>query len=246
MNKFVRPETFAEFEQLKAELDSWLIFSGGTEIMTDYRQGKIKPDTWIDIKRLPGMREQTADSLGACVFLNEITQPQYLVDTAQFVADHTIRNHLTLAGNVCGKLPYRETVLALLAADAEVSILSGGEMIRLPLKERFDKFFKLAPGELVCAFHFDRSERPYRHHRYTVSSVVDYPILTFLAVRTDQGYFVGLSGYGSVPQYGWFDSWDEKAILNHFTPVTNDRASAAYRKRLLEIELAKGAPDETV
>lgn len=246
MNKLYRPQTLDELKELIASHNNLLYFSGGTEVLADYRQGKIPQEIWVDIKHLEGMREQSDNHLGACVFLNEITYPEYLDRVAQFVADHTVRNHLTIGGNVCGKLPYREAVLPLLAAGAEVSIFSDGEMIRVPLKERFNNNMQLKPAELVCAFHLDRSERPYRHKRYTLSSVVDYPLMTFLSVKTDEGYFVGLSGYGSVPQYDWFETWDEAAIFDSFTPISNERGSAEYRKKLLAIELAKGAPDEAV
>ncbi|HHT20649.1 MAG TPA: hypothetical protein GXZ74_04345 [Tissierellia bacterium] len=247
MNKLYRPQTFEELtELLKDYPDKPLFYSGGTEIMADYRLRKIKQAAWIDIKQLPGMIELSDDTIGACVPLNELISPRMFYDVGQFVADRTVRNHLTIGGNVCGKLPFREAVLPLLAMEAEVTIFSEGEMIRQRLEDRFDKFLRLEPGELVYQFHLDRSERPYRHNRYTTSSVVDYPLMTYLAVKADRGYFVGLSGYGSVPQYGWFDEWKQDDIFNHFQAVTNDRGSSAYREKLLRIELAKGAPDEAV
>ena len=247
MNKLFRPQTYEELTSiLESQTEKYLYYSGGTEVMSDYRQGKIKEKQWIDIKHLPGMMEQSPETIGACVFLNQLTQPAMLAEVAQGIADHTIRNHLTIGGNVCGKLPFREIVLPLLALDAEISIFSDGEIIRVPLKERFDKFLKLQPGELVTGFHFDRTERPYHYKRHTITGSIDYPLMTYLAVRTEQGYFVGLSGYGSIPQFAWFENWDVEEILNSFKAVSNDRGSADYRKKLLEIKLEKGAPNEAV
>lgn len=246
MNKLYRPQTITELNEILETNQGSLYYSGGTEIMADYRQGKINQATWIDIKQLEDTRELTDDTVGSCIFLNELTKPRMLVEVSRGIADQTIRNHLTLGGNICGKLPYREAVLPLLALDAEVSILSGGEVLREKLRDRFDKFLRLKPGEVVLQFHFDTADKPYRYHRYTTSGSVDYPILTYLAVKVEGGYFIGLSGYGSVPQYAVFSDWNEAEILNTFTAVTNDRASAEYRKRILQVELAKGAPDETV
>lgn len=247
MTKLYRPTSYDDVSQLLTESsDQPLFYAGGTEIMTDYRQAKIKPTVWLDIKQLPEIGHQDEGSIGAAVFLNDLKEPKMLWQVSQGVADHTIRNQLTIGGNICGKLPFREVVLPLLALGAEVEILSHGQMIREPLKERFDKFLRLQPGELVVRFYLPRTELPYRYQRYTVNGSVDYPLLTYLAVKTDQGYFIGLSGFGAIPQYGWFETWDEATILESFTAVSNDRGSADYRKKLLAIELAKGAPDETV
>lgn len=246
MNKFIKPQTTEELAKILEENEGSLFYSGGTEIMADYRQGKIPQVTWIDLKQVEGTRELTDETIGSCVFLNELEKPAMLVDVARGVADQTIRNHLTIGGNICGKLPFRETVLPLLALDAEVSILSNREIIKDKLRNRFDKFMKLKPGELVYQFHFDAAEKPYRYQRYTISGSIDYPVMTYLAVKTEEGFFVGLSGYGSVPLYGLFNEWDRQAIMNHFTPVTNDRGSAVYRKKLLQTELEKGAPGETI
>lgn len=247
MNKLYRPETIEELTTLLQEqTEKVLFYAGGTEIMTDYRQGKIAEHTWVDLKHLPGTREISPGTVGSCVFLNELTEPAMLVDAAQGVADNTIRFQLTLGGNICGKLPFREAVLPLLALDAEISLLSQGNIVREKLREKFDKFLRLKPGEVVYQFHFENVELPYRYQRYTQHGSIDYPILTYLAVKTAEGYFVGLSGYGSVPQWKMFPNWNEEDILNSFTAANNDRGSADYRKRLLAVELAKGAPDESL
>ena len=58
---------------------------------------------------------------GACLTLNEAAGAGAIPAAGGGVcgvADHTVRNSITLGGNIAGRLPYREAVLPFLLADA--------------------------------------------------------------------------------------------------------------------------------
>lgn len=164
-----------------------LFYGGGTEIITLARESKLLPTDLVDIKALQetrvlavvagdadesgddpdaeqaGRTGQATDQLqlGAALPLST------LVDVAPFpliglcaagVADRTLRNSITLGGNICGMLPYREAILPLLLLDAQVESAGPdipGETRRLPLLECFRKRLLLPEGALVVRFVLD-------------------------------------------------------------------------------------------
>lgn len=162
-------------------------FSGGTEIVTLARENKIVPTDLIDIKAIPETRTfavvahdevgppgdgtGTGDAgeqlqLGAALPLN------VLVDSGVFpllsacsggVADRTTRNSITLGGNICGMLPYRETVLPFLVLESRMEVAAPpvaspaeldapAEIRRVPVLEAFRKKVEIARDEFVVRF----------------------------------------------------------------------------------------------
>jgi len=147
---------------------------GGTEIVTLARESKLYTDEVIDCSRIPeasavetvteGGREWFA--YGAALPLNRIVDGDHqglLRACLAGIADRTTRNSITLGGNICGMLPYREAVLPWLLAEGLVETAAprstGGtdegapiRRVRRPIAELFDKRLKPAPGELVLRF----------------------------------------------------------------------------------------------
>jgi xanthine dehydrogenase FAD-binding subunit len=162
-----------------------LYYGGGTEIVTLARDNKLRADRFIDYKRIPEARrmpgaEGAADDpsgrivWGSAVRLNEV------VDGGSFgllarccvgIADRTVRNSITLGGNVCGMLPYREAVLPFLLLDGDVETAEpetaepetaepgtagpGPAVKSAPVASRFNKKLRLEKGELVLGFSLD-------------------------------------------------------------------------------------------
>lgn len=243
MFDYLRPQNLDELAIiLKERKGEILFYSGGTEIVSQYRQRPEIAPLLVDVKSIQEAsvvkREAGRLTLGANVNLNELEKihPD-LSKLAKGIADRTIRNRITLGGNVCGKLPYREIVLGLLALGARVTFFGAEGLREEALQDVFDKFLKRGQEELVLSFEMEDARFFVR--RFTRSAPIDYPILTMVARNMEQGVFVGLSGYGAVPIYGNFA--DPETALQHFLPlaVDNDRASADYRKRLLQAAFAE-------
>ncbi|MPM31250.1 Nicotinate dehydrogenase FAD-subunit [bioreactor metagenome] len=173
---YCRPTTLQEaieaWWKLKSEGKSALYYAGGSETITLCRVGAISPDAVIDIKLIPELTKMAADRtflhIGAACTLNQIKESNHfklLGLACGRIADHTNQCRITLAGNLCGTIIYRETSLPLLCCDASVTLFGpDGERI-LPMQSIFGEQIKLFPGELVTAVHIPSwaLDAPYAH-----------------------------------------------------------------------------------
>lgn len=190
--------------------------AGGTEICTTARRSAAYLLTaLIDVKGLAEtqlLKTQAGRTvLGAALPLSILEDwPGFplLSATIKGVADRTVRNRLSLGGNIIGMLPYREGVLPLLLADATgVSVVpgpGGTAPVRKVwrLRERFDKRLLLEPGELVLNFSLpaDFTSLPWTHSRRTRTGPVDYPLVTLCMVRDGTALRLAVSGAQPYPQ----------------------------------------------
>lgn len=226
-------------------------YAGGTEVVSAIRKGILKVDAVIDLKGIEDMKILNVSGdwvhIGANVTLNEMIAFEPLEpmrDILDKIADHTIRNALTLGGNICGRLPYREAVLPLLAWDAHVLIYGANGIEEKPLKDYFNKRLPLSDAEMVYAFKVPLSKiRPLFSKRIQATTVVDYPLLHLVGGQTDQGLFVGLSGFGSFPVFQWFSQSEKSMALDQVFEAfeshvkSDDRSQAHYRSSLLKTAL---------
>jgi CO/xanthine dehydrogenase FAD-binding subunit len=263
---FLKPDSLAEaveaFVRAEAEGSAPLYYAGGTEILTMAREGKIHPAVLIDLKAIPECRELGRDGdhlvIGAALSLNEVIEAELfplLNATAARVADHTIRNRLSLGGNVAGRLPYRETALPLLAAQAEVEIHGPLGQRREPIERVFSRRLELARGELVVRVRVsgEAARSPWYHGRRERGTRVDYPLATVCLLELRGVLRAALSGACAYPlgpaeldsllgdRSG--DSGRRAArIVEHLGPRIKEdfRASAQYRSFLLELLFTEG------
>lgn len=263
---YLRPDTAEEAVDAWTRREGARYLAGGTEITTSARRtAAYDLRACIDIKRIPeaNVHEMCGDRLclGAALSLSDVAAGDafpLLNATLRGIADHTVRNRLTLGGNVAGLLPYREAVLPLLLADATVRSIvpaqPGAPAVRRerPLREIFDKRLLLAPGELVLSFCIpvDVPEWPWSHHRRTRTGPVDYPLVTTCMVRDGAAIRLALAGAHPYPVRS--DAADAAlsqqgpdgiptALAALGPPRADARASAEYRavllKNLLRISL---------
>ena len=255
---YFRPDTAEEAVDAWSRHDGARYLAGGTEITTSARRtAAYDLRACIDVKRIPeaNVHEMCGDRLclGAALSLSDVAAGDAfpLLNAAlRGIADHTVRNRLTLGGNVAGLLPYREAALPLLLADASVlSIVpakDGAQAVRRDrkLRECFDKRLVLAPGELVLSFcvPIDAPEWPWSHHRKTRTGPVDYPLVTTCMVREGDALRLAVSGAHPYPFRS--DAVDAAlsqdgaaaipAVLAAVGPLRTDaRSSAEYRVNLL-------------
>ena len=255
---YLRPGTAEEAVAAWATHEGARYLAGGTEIVTAARRAAA-PDlrACIDLKRIPEATVCGTDggvlSLGAATPLSDLADRgdfPLLAATCRGIADRTVRNRLTLGGNLAGLLPYREAALPLLLADATMRTIQpgrdGGPAVRRErrLREGFDKRLLLAPGELVLSFAVPLAATrwPWRHHRRTRTGPVDYPLVTAALVRDGPGVRFAVAGVHPYPFRS--DAVDAAlsrdgagavgAVLAALGPLRADaRASAEYRAHLL-------------
>ncbi len=220
---YYKPSTITEavqtVESLYEDGKKSLFLSGGTEFITDARLNKIRTDAVIDIKGVPGCNvlDFEGDKLviGASVPLNRISESALfplLGDTLKKIADHTSRNKITIGGNLCSRLMYREGVLPLLLSDATVKIagLNGEEV--LPLTDVFQGQMNISSGNFLIQIIIDKSylNLPYYTFKRTKASKIGYPLISLSALKKDDWIRLAFSGVCNYP----FRSMELENVIN--------------------------------
>jgi CO/xanthine dehydrogenase FAD-binding subunit len=232
-------------------------FAGGTELVTMARDGKVSAGAFIDLKAVPETRQLGPDNgelhVGSSLRLNDIAANLGVPLAARCIdnlADHTVRNSITLGGNIAGRLPYREAMLPFLLADASAVVAGIGESggaasRRLPLRELFDKRLRLSPGEFLLSLSIPEefSKTPFWYKRWVRSARVDYPIVTLACVASGDSLLFASSGSFAYPVWGSIPLPDlggnqTEAVLESFLDGLGEfrrdaRASAEYRRAMM-------------
>ena len=114
-----------------------MFISGGTELITLGRMNLAFTEAAIDLKNIAESNAMHFDEdylvLGSSLTLTKIEDANLfplLTKTASEVADHTARGKITLGGNICAQIFYREAVLPFLLTDSQV-VMVGPEGIRV-------------------------------------------------------------------------------------------------------------------
>lgn len=237
--EYYRPENLAEaveiFQTLEAEGKNPLYYGGGTEIISMARMSNIFTGAVIDVKEVPELKvmEIQGDHLviGAAVTLTQIHEANLFPLLAQAgarVADHTIQNKITLGGNICGTIIYREAVLPLLMTECEAVTISPAARQTIALEKIFAGRLKLNRGELLAQVRIPQEylSCPYFHAKRTKKDKIDYPLLTVCAINKDDQIRAAFSGLGDYP----FRSLEMESELNRTGLGVEQRVNNAIEK----------------
>ena len=180
----LQPKTLAEALVLKAKFGcSCLIIAGGTDQMIALREGSAAevPVKLIDISRIAELRGVAMDAeesnavdqqrprlpriqIGALATHSEIESnplierhAPLLATAAGEVGSPQIRNLGTIGGNICNGAPCADTLPALLALDATVTMVSTTGTRTIPVAEFLPATYSpaLRENEIVTSFEFD-------------------------------------------------------------------------------------------
>ena len=257
-----RPGTLAEAVAAYARADrdglKPAYLAGATEITTFCRTGRMQPGALVDIKRIPECRVRTVEGnelvFGAALTLNEVIEGDSfpLLRQASVLVDHTVRNRLTLGGNIAGMLPYRETVLPFLLADAAVRLVAPAGERTVPLAELFSERLLLEPGEMLVQIRVAKAmaSQTWFYRRRVRTGRLDYPLLTACFLRVNGILRMAVTGAFGFP----LRCVEAEKVLNDgsiplakrpaavvaaipHTILEDMRASAAYRRMLFEKSL---------
>src|SRR3990172_2626291 len=145
---YERPDTLADaVALLAAGPDVARPLAGGTDLIIRLRDGTIRPDVVVDLKRLreldDGIRERDGRLvIGARAVMTDIAADERirrdfaaLAEAALVVGAVQIRNRATLAGNICNASPAADTAPALLVYEAEVVAMGREGERRIPIDE---------------------------------------------------------------------------------------------------------------
>ncbi len=201
-------EAVEKYLELKNKNKNVAYYNGGTEIVTYARKDKMNFDALIDIKNIPACKSFEDDDdkivLGASLSLNKVVKENVfplLSESSKVIADHTTRNQITLGGNLTGRLPFKEALLPLLVAEAEVTTINKDGFRTRPITEVFDKRMVLDKEEILLQIIIDKKKTklPYFQTRKVKQSEIDYPVLHIAALKEDNKIKMAISSLCAFP-----------------------------------------------
>ncbi|MCL6452661.1 MAG: FAD binding domain-containing protein [Alicyclobacillus sp.] len=189
-----------------------LYCGGATEVVTLGRIGQLETGAVIDIRHIPSAQvlTQRHDQVvaGAGVTLTQIADSVLIAETfpllaasAREIADRTARNQITLGGNICGQIFYREAVLPLLVCESAVRLAGPNGLRELPMDRVFDQTLRLQPGEFLVQTATDTvlAGAPWVYVKRRKMGSVGYPVVSAAAIRVDRDIRVAVSGVYPFP-----------------------------------------------
>jgi len=173
IRRLLRPRTLADAFAALAAHDAKPI-SGGTDLLLDlHRSGPGEPVTLVDLNGIDELRgvhitpEQVV--LGALTTHNDVVaDPELrrvalpLAQACLEIGSPQLRNRATIAGNIATASPANDTISALLALDASVTLRSLDGERTVALDDFFTGFRStaIAPNELITAISFPPLSSP--------------------------------------------------------------------------------------
>ena len=129
--------------------------AGGTDLLVQIKEGKIRPERVIDIKAIPEMEgfsiSENEFSIGSLTTIRTLeTSPEayrkvpLLAQAAAKLGSVQVRNRATIGGNLCNAAPSAEMAPALLVLDAKAAIFGKTGMRVIDLGDFF-----LGPGSPI-------------------------------------------------------------------------------------------------
>lgn len=118
---------------LAAEAGVTRVLAGGTDVLVQLKAGMVEPDLIVDIKKIPGIGDITAEAggyrVGAAVpnaVLGEhagvVALWPGVVEGANLIGSTQVQGRCTMAGNLCNASPAGDAVPGLVAAKAVARI----------------------------------------------------------------------------------------------------------------------------
>ncbi|GHF74595.1 FAD binding domain-containing protein [Seohaeicola zhoushanensis] len=164
---FASPRTIDEAVRLLAGVSgAGHVLAGGTDLVVQMTAGLRSPELVVDIKHIPeltGIRED-ADGfhLGAAVCGAALSEHAALkatwpgvVEAVDLIGSMQVQSRATPVGNLCNASPAADSLPALIAAGAEVSIIGPEGPRRVPVAEipAGPGRTTLRKGEVITTIH---------------------------------------------------------------------------------------------
>ncbi|WP_042347947.1 FAD binding domain-containing protein [Bacillus massiliigorillae] len=233
---YFKPATLKEAVNLYQAMDmngkKPMFISGGTELITLGRINLAFTEAVIDLKDIAESKVMQFDGdfvvLGSTLSLTKIEEANrfpLLTETARGVADHTSRGKITLGGNICAQIFYRETVLPFLLAESQV-VIAGPKGIKVvPINDIFQETLQLKNSEFLVQLVTNKRyiDAPFVSIKHRQQWDTGYPLITIAALKIGEEVRVALSGLCPFP----FRSKKMEASLNNQEWPIEDRIDGA-------------------
>jgi len=164
--QYVAPGSLEEAVRAFAAASGARILAGGTDLLVQMRSGALQPSLIVDIKKIAEMMavEEGPDGsfrIGAAVAGAVLREHPRLkkvwpgvVEAANLIGSTQIQGRATTGGNLCNASPAGDSVPAMVAANAMVTVQGPNGRRQLPVEAvpAGPGRTNLAPGEIVVSF----------------------------------------------------------------------------------------------
>jgi carbon-monoxide dehydrogenase medium subunit len=165
--RYVAPRTLDEaIGAFAAAGSAARILAGGTDLLVQMRSGLVRPGLIVDIKNIGEMMkiEQTADggfNIGAAVSGMELAEhPKFgkawpgVLEAVNLIGSKQVQGRASAGGNLCNGSPAGDSVPAMIAAAATVTIQGPNGRRELPVEQvpSGPGRTNLKPGEILIGF----------------------------------------------------------------------------------------------
>ncbi len=191
--RYEAPTTLAAAVVLLSEtMGSARVLAGGTDLLIQMRAGRISPELLIDIKGIPEMTSILVENgcyrVGAAVTGMQLIEHEAfakewpgVIDGVKLIGSIQVKGRATLGGNLCNASPAADSVPALIAAGAVVSIIgpAGGREVAVETIATGPGRTSLARGEIVTSILLPR-RTPYcgdAYLRFTPRTEMDIAVV---------------------------------------------------------------------
>jgi len=143
------------------------VLAGGTDVLVQLHAELIEPDLLVDVKNIPELREIKAEGggfrIGAAVPGVEIMDHASfskawpgVIEGVALIGSVQVKGRATIAGNLCNASPAADSVPAVIAAGAVVTVAGPGGTREVPVEEIVTGPGKtsLKTGEFITSFFF--------------------------------------------------------------------------------------------
>ncbi|MBK5290892.1 MAG: FAD binding domain-containing protein [Acidobacteriia bacterium] len=239
----------------------WQPFAGGTDLMVLYEAGKLTETRFAGLWKLEELRgirvSEEHIELGALTTYTQIRQSALLADefpllcrAAAETGGIATQNRGTLGGNIANASPAADSCPPLLVYDAELELMSGAGIRRVPYAGFHTGYKKmlLEPGELIRSIRLPRNNKKGWHQVFrkvgtrraqAISKVCLAAAARLVGGRVEQIRIA----YGSVAPYPLRCTRTEAALLgadprklpplpDETSPIDDLRSTAGYRRRV--------------
>ncbi|QIN79675.1 FAD-binding protein [Rubrobacter marinus] len=197
--EFLRPPSLHEALEAKAAHPEAVPISGGTDLMVEINFDRGRPETVLDLSRVPELAEWERENghvrVGAGVTYERIIAElgealPGLAMASRTVGSPQIRNRGTVGGNLGTSSPAGDGLPPLYASEAEVELSSTGGTRRVPVSEFVTgpKRNALRPDELISAFRMPRATGPQQYAKVGTRNAMVIAVCSFgLALCPERG-----------------------------------------------------------
>ena len=169
--KFACPQSIAEVKETLSRIQEEVVFiSGGTDLVIQLNSGLIRPAWLIDLSQIPELNYikevEGRLKIGSATTFTQISESSLIAEKARClgqaasqVGSTQIRNRATLGGNIAKASPAGDSLPALLALEAWVSILGPQGLRRVSFAQlQAENGTRLQAKELITEIDFPFEE----------------------------------------------------------------------------------------